>query len=125
MILLYCLTLVDWPCSLIQVQVTVKNNVYLVLIDQILQKQSQLSYGGILHLIRAVKSPMSTQNDPFNVRIRFGFLEIIFQELVLFRSLSIRMFRRNMNHMNLPVIKGKPKICLICLVSWKFVPGKV
>lgn len=30
-----------------------------------------------------------------------------------------------MNHVNLPVIEWKPKICLICLVSWKFVPGKV
>lgn len=35
------------------------------------------------------------------------------------------MLRRDMNHVNLSVTKGKPKICLICLVSWKFVSGEI
>lgn len=84
--------------------------------------ECQICYVCKLDRIWRVEGTMDAQDYPLNVGIASGFFKILFKVVELLTAQLIGVLWGEVHHMNLSVIKRKPKISLIRGVSRKVIP---
>lgn len=107
-----CLAFISRPTPLVVMKMSSLYDIDLILIDQVLKVEGQVGDIGILRYVGRIKGSMHSEDDPLNIGILTSSTQIVLQEDVLLTALVVKMFRREVDHVYLPVIKGEPQVGL-------------